>query len=69
MGKVLILVGLAIALIGAVQHYAPGLLSWFGRLPGDIRIEREGGGFYVPVVSMLIVSAVLTLLVNLFLKR
>lgn len=69
MGKALIVIGLAVALIGVILYYAPGLLSWFGKLPGDIRIEREGGGFYFPVVSMIILSVVLTILANLFLRR
>ena len=43
--------------------------AWFGRLPGDIRIERENAGFYFPVVSMIIVSVVLSLLLNLLLRR
>jgi hypothetical protein len=42
-----------------------GALSWFGRLPGDIRIERENLRVYVPITSMILVSVVLTLLVNL----
>jgi hypothetical protein len=39
-----------------------GALSWFGRLPGDVRIEREGVRVYFPIVSMLVVSVVLSLL-------
>jgi len=69
MGKALILAGLAIAAIGAILHWFPWLLSWFGKLPGDIRIERESGGFYFPIVSMLIVSIVLSILLNLFFRR
>jgi hypothetical protein len=42
-----------------------GALGWFGRLPGDIRIERETVRIYVPLVSMLVVSAALTLLLHL----
>ena len=60
-GLILIAVGVVIALIGA-QAMA-GWLSWFGRLPGDIRIEREGVRAYFPIVSMLIVSVVLSLVV------
>ena len=56
-----ILVGLGIAL-----HYAPGLFHWFGRLPGDIRIESGRSRVYVPVTSMIVVSVALTLLVHLF---
>jgi len=49
--------------------YAPGLLSWFGHLPGDIRREGEGGSFYFPITSMIIISIVLTLIINLFFRR
>jgi hypothetical protein len=39
-----------------------GALRWFGRLPGDIRIESESARVYVPIVSMLVVSLVLSLI-------
>lgn len=42
-----------------------GALTWFGRLPGDIRIERDTVRVYIPIVSMLVVSAVLSLLLYL----
>ena len=42
-----------------------GSLSWFGRLPGDIRIERETVRIYVPIVSMLLVSPGLSLVLYL----
>ena len=69
MGKLLIFAGLALVVIGALLHWYPNLFSWFGKLPGDIRIERESGGFYFPVVSMLILSILLTILLNLFFRR
>ena len=69
MGKLLIVLGLAIALIGVLLYYVPGALNWFGKLPGDIRIEREGGSFYFPIVSMILLSVVLSVVVNLLLKR
>ena len=69
MGKLLIFAGLALVVIGALLHWFPGAFNWFGRLPGDIRIERESGGFYFPVVSMLIISIVLSILLNLFFRR
>jgi hypothetical protein len=46
-----------------------GWLSWFGRLPGDIRIERGGTRIYVPIVSMLLVSVVLSVLLTLLRRR
>lgn len=57
---VLIGVGAILVAVGLVAWL--GGLSWFGRLPGDIRIERPGFRLYVPLVSMLIVSVALTLL-------
>ena len=66
MARWLIIAGLILLVIGLVLNYAPALLSWFGRLPGDIRIEGERGRFYLPITSMLIVSILLTLLINLF---
>ena len=66
MGRWLILAGLALLVVGALLHFAPGIFTWFGRLPGDIRVEGEHGKFFFPITSMLIVSVVLTLLINLF---
>ena len=58
-GNVIILLGAAIVVIGLVVRFAPWLVSWFGRLPGDIRIETETSRIYIPLVSMIIVSVVL----------
>ena len=68
-GKILLLVGVAIALVGLILSYAPGLLGWFGHLPGDIRIERGNGRIFIPITSMIIVSVLLTLVINLFFRR
>ena len=63
LGKLLVLVGLAVAAFGAVIWLGGGnLFSWFGRLPGDIRIERPGFRLYAPLVSMLLVSLLLSAL-------
>ena len=62
-GPILVLLGLAIVVVGLLV-WAGGFV-WFGRLPGDIRIERETVRIYIPIVSMLVVSVVLTLLLNL----
>lgn len=40
-----------------------GWLSWFGRLPGDIRIERDNVRFYFPIVTMVVISVALSLIV------
>ncbi len=60
-----VLVGLGIALVMLGLLVWSGALSWFGRLPGDLRIERESVHIYVPLVSMLILSAALSLLLYL----
>jgi len=61
-GRLLVIAGLGLAMIGAVLWFAggKGWLSWLGRLPGDIRVEGERGGFYFPVVTCLLVSVVLS---------
>lgn len=56
-GKLLVLLGLVVVALGAVIWFGGGsLFSWFGRLPGDIRIERPGFRLYAPIVSMLLLS-------------
>ena len=65
LGKALLIFGLVVAAVGAVLTWAPWLLGWFGKLPGDIRYEREGAGFYFPVVSMIIISIVLSVTISL----
>ncbi len=55
----LIAIGVGLILIGLL--FWSGSMSWFGRLPGDIRIERETVRIYVPIVSMLVVSLVASL--------
>lgn len=59
-GSVLITIGLGIALIGLLVSL--GGFGWFGRLPGDIRIERETVRIYIPFASMLVISLVVSLI-------
>ena len=65
MGKGLILLGVILVIVGAVLVYAPGLLAWFGKLPGDIRIESEHSRVFIPITSMILLSVVLTVVLNL----
>ena len=69
-GRMLVFAGLGLAVIGAVLWFAGGRgwLSWLGRLPGDIRVEGERGGFYFPVVTCLLVSVALSGLLALIRK-
>lgn len=62
-GKWIVVAGVALVVIGVLVQ--TGVLGWFGRLPGDIRIERPGMSFYLPITSMIIVSVVLSLVAHL----
>ena len=66
-GRILLIVGIVLVVVGGLA--ALGVRLPFGRLPGDIAIEGERGGIYVPLASMIVISLVLTVLANLFLRR
>ena len=65
LGKFIVIIGVITMLVGLVlwSGFAP---KWLGRLPGDIRIEREGSAFYFPIVTCIILSIVLSLLLSIF---
>ena len=69
LGKILITIGLAITAMGLLLIYAPWLINWFGRLPGDIHVEEENKYFFFPITSMIIVSIILSILFNLFFRK
>ena len=58
LGPLLVAAGLVLVVVGLVAW--SGGLGWFGRLPGDVRIERGNVRVYAPIASMLLVSLVLT---------
>ncbi len=66
MSRTLIIAGCLLLALGVLLHFVPGALSWFGRLPGDIRIEGERSKVFIPITSMLVVSILLSLLLALF---
>ncbi len=66
-GRVILVIGLVLVVVGGLA--ALGVRLPFGRLPGDIAIEGERGGLYIPIVTMIVVSAVLTVLLNLLIRR
>lgn len=68
MARWIILLGAALLVIGLILQFAPWLLNWFGRLPGDIRIASGRTRIFIPITSMLILSIVLTILINIFRK-
>ena len=64
-GKYILIAGGLIVLIGLIVYFFGDKLHWIGRLPGDIRVERENFRFYFPVTTMILLSLLLTLIVNL----
>ena len=64
MARTLIFVGLVILALGLVLLAFPKALAWFGALPGDLRYERGGTRVFVPITSMIVVSVLLTFLLN-----
>ena len=67
LGKFLVIVGVVLAIVGLIlwSGFAP---KWLGRLPGEIRIEREHSTFYFPIVTCIIISIVLSLVLSLVLS-
>jgi hypothetical protein len=66
--RYLIIGGIVLILLGGAIYFAAKLGIPFGRLPGDIRIEGEKGSFYFPVVTSLLVSIILTVVLNLIFR-
>jgi hypothetical protein len=61
-GKFLLLIGAALVLLGAVLWRFPGSFGWFGKLPGDISVQKGNFSFYFPIVTCVVLSIVLTIL-------
>ena len=64
-GRILAIFGGVIMIVG-IALWAGFGGNWLGRLPGDIRIERGNTAFYLPIVTCILVSIVVTLLMSLF---
>ena len=67
-GKYIIIIGMVVVAIGIVVYFLSDKLHWLGRLPGDIRIEKENFKFYFPITTMIILSALLNLIIVLMRK-
>jgi Protein of unknown function (DUF2905) len=65
LGKFIVIISVITTLVGLIMWsgFAP---KWLGRLPGDIRIEREHSALYFPIVTCVILSIVLSLLLSIF---
>ena len=67
LGRIVLIAGMVLVVVGGLAVL--GVRLPFGRLPGDIAIEGEHGSFYFPITTMIVISAVLTVLLNLFSRR
>jgi hypothetical protein len=67
-GKWIIGIGVIIILAGILVYFFHDKLNWIGRLPGDIRIEKENFKFYFPITTMILVSLAATLILWLIRK-
>jgi len=61
LGKMLVFAGIVVVIIGLITWLAGDKLSWFGNLPGDIRIQKKNVTFYFPLVSMILISVAISL--------
>lgn len=67
-GKYIMITGALVLLIGAVIYFFHDKLHWIGRLPGDIRVERENFRFYFPVTTLIILSILVSIILRIFRK-
>jgi len=67
-GKWIIGIGVIIILVGIIIYFFHDKLNWIGRLPGDIRIEKENFRFYFPIVTMILFGLLGTLIIWLIRK-
>ncbi|HET6253631.1 MAG TPA: DUF2905 domain-containing protein [Puia sp.] len=68
LGLYILILGVIFVVAGLIIYFFHDKLGWIGRLPGDIRVERPGFRLYIPVVTMLAVSVVLSLVLWLIRK-
>ncbi len=68
LARYLMLGGIVLFLIGGGIYLAEKFGLPLGRLPGDIRIEGENGSFYFPIATSILISIVLTIVVNVILR-
>ena len=68
MGKLFIILGLLLVLLGLAMSAGVKFPSWFGKLPGDIAIRRENFSVYFPITTCVLISVLLTLILRMFRK-
>lgn len=66
LGRPLIILGLILVAAGLAITFAPRLPNWLGRLPGDIHIKRDNFSFHFPLMTCLLISAIISFIMWLF---
>ena len=66
MAKILIGIGIVLVIIGIIWLLFPSVFSWIGNMPGDIKLTSGNTRVYFPVVTMIMISVVATILLNIF---
>ena len=64
MARWFIVAGIILVAVGILLYLIPGLFNWFGKLPGDISIVKENSKIYFPITSRIVISILLTIIVN-----
>lgn len=68
LGRVLIIFGIVLIVVGVIFTLG-GKLSWFGKLPGDIYIQKKGFTFFFPITTSILISVILSLILMLIRRR
>lgn len=64
-GKIFMISGIVLFLLGALFYFIGPRMHWLGHLPGDIRIDKPHFKFYFPITTLLLISIVISLLIHL----
>ena len=68
-GKYIIIAGTLLIVFGVIIYFFHDKLHWIGRLPGDVRIEKDNFKFYFPIATMILLSILVSLVVYVLKKR
>ena len=68
LGKYIIFIGIMLVLTGLILYFGGDRIKWPGQLPGDIRIEKGNFRFYFPITTMILISLIITLIINIIRK-
>lgn len=67
-GRTIVILGLILILVGGILAFSPKV-PFLGKLPGDIFIKKDGFSFYFPLATSIIISILLTIILNFFTRK